>query len=80
MEGCTEDAETDACAIDMTKASLGAGTHYEKYDAWSEGDTKLDWYGAQASQGTYNGQAAEGTSLAWTTNDAGSDGYQDLNT
>ena len=43
------------------------------------GDTKLDWYGAEAGQGTYQGQQAEGTPLAWTTDEPGDDGYQPEN-
>lgn len=41
--GCTDDAATSACAIDITHNSLGTGQHYEGYNAWAEGDTKLDW-------------------------------------
>ncbi|XP_069188090.1 alpha-amylase [Procambarus clarkii] len=78
--GCTENAETDACAIDITVSSLGSEVHYAKYDAWRVGDTKLDWYGAQASQGSYQGQTAFGSPLAWTTNVPGNAGYQELNT
>ncbi|XP_050739705.1 alpha-amylase-like [Eriocheir sinensis] len=78
--GCTENAETDACAIDIETNSLGAEDHYAKYDAWRAGDTKLDWYGPQASQGTYLGTAASGTPMAWTTSDSGASGHQDLNT
>ncbi|KAK4293347.1 hypothetical protein Pmani_033953 [Petrolisthes manimaculis] len=77
--GCTENAETDICALDISTNSLGSGEHYTKYDSWRVGDTKLDWYGAQTGQGSYQGQAASGTPMAWTTNQAGNAGYQDLN-
>ncbi|KAK7067087.1 hypothetical protein SK128_022546 [Halocaridina rubra] len=78
--GCTSDAETDPCAISHTVNSLGTSTHYDKYSAWSVGDTKLDWFGAQSAQGSYSGQAADGSPLAWTSNQPGSAGYQELNT
>ncbi|XP_037799098.1 alpha-amylase-like [Penaeus monodon] len=78
--GCSENADTDACAIDIIPSSLGTDSHYAKYDAWREGDTKLDWFGAQAGQGSYMGAAASGSPLAWTTNQAGGAGHQDLNT
>ncbi|KAK8405762.1 hypothetical protein O3P69_001926 [Scylla paramamosain] len=78
--GCTEDAETDPCAIDITTNSLGTTSHYDKYNSWRIGDTRLDWQGAQAGQGSYGGQAASGTPLAWTSSTPGNPGYQDLNT
>ncbi|XP_046634592.1 alpha-amylase-like isoform X2 [Daphnia pulicaria] len=67
---CQDDvnAETSDCAISIEVNSLGVGTHWAKYDAWRVGDTKLDWFGAQVGQGTYNGLPAYGTPLAWTTN------------
>ncbi|KAA0192642.1 hypothetical protein HAZT_HAZT001198 [Hyalella azteca] len=77
--GCTDDVTTDPCAIDHTVNSLGTTTHYDKYNAWSEGDTKLDWFGAEAGQGTYGGQAASGTPLAWTSSNPSNPGYQPLN-
>ncbi|KAF2352490.1 hypothetical protein FHG87_016755, partial [Trinorchestia longiramus] len=77
---CTDDVTTDPCAIDITVNSLGTTTHYDKYNAWSEGDTKLDWFGAEAGQGTYNGEEASGSPLAWTSSDSSSPGYQELNT
>lgn len=60
--------------------SLGATVHYDKYNAWRVGDTKLDWYGVQVGQGTYSGAVAAGTPLAWTSNKATEPGYQSLNT
>ena len=32
---------------------MGTTSHYEKYNAWSIGDTKLDWYGVETGQGVY---------------------------
>ncbi|CAG0900963.1 unnamed protein product [Darwinula stevensoni] len=78
--GCTEDAETSECAISITTNSLGEGEHYDKYNSWREGDTKLDWYGEQSGQGSFNGQPVEGTPLAWTSNLQDDPGYQPLNT
>nr|QJE50400.1 alpha amylase-related protein [Diaphanosoma celebensis] len=77
--GCTQDAATSNCAIPIAVRSLGATSHYDKYNAWSVGDSKLDWYGAQPGQGSYMGQAASGTPLAWTTNAPSNAGYQALN-
>lgn len=59
--------------------SLGASTHYDKYNGWRVGDSKLDWFGAETGQGTYTGQAPEGTPLAWTSSTSTSPGYQPLN-
>ncbi|CAG0902207.1 unnamed protein product [Darwinula stevensoni] len=78
--GCEEDAETSECAISITTNSLGETAHYEKYNSWREGDTKLDWYGVQTGQGTFNGQPADGSPLAWTSHLTASPGYQPLNT
>lgn len=44
ISGCTEDATTSACAIDIVHNSLGSDQHYEGYEAWAFGDSKLDWY------------------------------------
>lgn len=78
--GCTGDAETDPCAIDMITHSLGTISHYESYNSWRVGDTRLDWMGAQAGQGDYFGMLPSGTPLAWTTNNVLSPAYQELNT
>ncbi len=59
--------------------SLGIGAHWEKYDAWRVGDTKLDWFGPQPGQGTYMGSTAFGTPLAWTTDNQAKSGYHPLN-
>lgn len=78
--GCTEDVTTDPCAIDITTNSLGTTTHYDGYNSWREGDTKLDWFGAEAGQGTFGGQEASGSPLAWTSSTESNPGYQALNT
>jgi alpha-amylase len=58
---------------------LGVGAPWESYDAWRIGDTKLDWFGAQAGQGTYMDSSAFGTPLAWTTSNSILPEYQELN-
>ena len=58
---------------------MGNATHYDGYNNWGEGDTKLDWWGAQIGQGLFAGVKAEGSSMAWTTNNASHPGYQPLN-
>lgn len=59
--------------------SLGNGSPWASYDAWRVGDSKLDWFGAQAGQGTYMGITAFGTPLGWTTNNPANPAYQPLN-
>jgi alpha-amylase len=59
--------------------SLGVGAAWAGYDAWRVGDTKLDWFGAQAGQGNYMGNPAFGTPLALTTNNPAKPEYQPLN-
>ncbi|XP_064112999.1 alpha-amylase-like isoform X2 [Macrobrachium nipponense] len=76
---CTEDVATDPCAIDMESNSLGETDHYNKYNSWRLGDTRLDWRGAEPGQGIYQGQAAFGSPMAWTSNQPGSPGFQRLN-
>ncbi|XP_046656473.1 uncharacterized protein LOC124349713 isoform X3 [Daphnia pulicaria] len=73
------DAETSECAVSVQMNSLGVGTPWVGYDAWRVGDTKLDWFGAQAGQGTYMGSPAFGTPLVWTTNNPAKPEYQPLN-
>ncbi|XP_064112997.1 alpha-amylase-like isoform X2 [Macrobrachium nipponense] len=77
--GCTDDVSTDPCAIDMETNSLGETDHYSKYNSWRVGDNRLDWLGGEPGQGTYQGQAAVGSPLAWTSNQPGNPGYQELN-
>ena len=58
--GCSENAESSDCAIDISVNSLGDDPNlFGKYDAWREGDTKLDWWGPQIGQGTYPGDNGE---------------------
>ena len=77
---CTKDAGTSDCALPITLHQTNSGAHFEKYNAWSAGDNYLDWYGAEAGQGSYQGEAAEGTPSVWTTNKVGETGYNSLNT
>ncbi|XP_033100290.1 alpha-amylase 4N-like [Anneissia japonica] len=82
--GCTSTATTSACALPI---SHNVGGTNSKYNAWKTGDNYLDWYGTESGQGSYNGQAPDGTPLIWTTNNAGSSekvdsdgvGYTSLN-
>ncbi len=77
LTGCS--GEHSPCAISISTNSLGTTPHYDGYNAWRVGDTKLDWFGAEPGQGEYMGRPAEGTPLAWTSNQPGNPGYQDLN-
>ena len=52
---------------------------WDKYNAWSEGDDKLDWDGPQEDQGLFEGYESMGTALAWTTDDKTNDYYFELN-
>ena len=55
MLGCTNDADASPCAISIKHNSLGTSSHYDGYNAWKIGDTKLDWYGAQRGQVSLEG-------------------------
>jgi len=74
--GCTDDAETSACAIYINTNSMGDTAHYDPYNSWRYGNSKFNWYGAQVGQGAYQGIPAEGTPMVWTTNKGGQSGYQ----
>jgi len=74
--GCTENAATSACAVSITHNDMGSTPHYDGYNDWKVGDTKLDWYGAESGQGTHGGVTAVGTPLVWTSDDPTSAGYQ----
>ncbi|XP_046656436.1 uncharacterized protein LOC124349688 [Daphnia pulicaria] len=74
-----QDAGSSNCSVSIQVNSLGFGAPWESYDAWRIGDTKLDWFGAQAGQGTYMGSSAFGTPLAWTTSNSILPEYQELN-
>ena len=41
------------------------------YNDWSQGDTMLDWNGAEAGQGQHSGQNALGTPAGWTSSNPG---------
>ncbi|TRY76789.1 hypothetical protein TCAL_12427 [Tigriopus californicus] len=75
---CGTDAETSTCAIDIALNEMPK--QWESYNAWMEGDTKLDWEGPQVGQGTFDDYEAFGTPGAWTTDDATDDFYYELNT
>jgi len=77
--GCTENAATSPCAISIRHGYLGTGAHYEKYNSWRIGSTRLNWYGGQPDQELYYGQPAQGSPAVWTTNDPTHPGYQPLN-
>ena len=79
FKGCHSDPETDPCSMSIEHNPLGTGDHYEKYNAWRQGDTKLNWYGAMEGQGDYQGIEAAGTPCVWTTNQLGHPGYQEDN-
>jgi len=50
------------------------------YNDWSQGDTMLDWNGAEAGQGQHNGQNALGTPAGWTSSNPGNQFHHDFNT
>ncbi|KAH9519303.1 Alpha-amylase A type-1/2 [Bulinus truncatus] len=80
--GCSASlpAATNPCAIPLKHQSYGTSTHFDKINAWSEGDNFLDWSGPEPGQGSYQGRAAEGSPAFWSTNDKTNAGYSDLNT
>ncbi|XP_078323364.1 alpha-amylase-like [Crassostrea virginica] len=79
-QGCTNDATTSACAIPIKSRHLGTGQHYAQYNAWSTGDSFLDWYGQENGQQSYHGKSPSGTPAVWTTNVEGASGHTTLNT
>ncbi|XP_050415125.2 alpha-amylase [Patella vulgata] len=79
LTGCTQDASTSKCAIPIKHQDLGSSSFFSKYNAWSVGDNYLDFYGAEAGQGSSGGQAAQGSPSVWTSNKAGDAGYNSLN-
>lgn len=79
VSGCTTDATTSNCALAITYNNVGSSSHYDGYNTWRTGDTKLDWYGAESSQYYYNSQAPEGSPCVWTSDQASSPGYVALN-
>ncbi|CAG2253198.1 AMY [Mytilus edulis] len=79
-QGCQHTAAASACAIPIKSHDLGSSDHFAKYNAWRQGDSYLDWYGAEPGQGDYHGQTPQGTPAVWTTNQPGKPGYNELNT
>ena len=45
----------DPCSIEIQHTGQ-SGSHFDKYNAWAEGDDHVDWYGAEAGQGDYLGK------------------------
>ncbi|KAK3099826.1 hypothetical protein FSP39_010394 [Pinctada imbricata] len=78
-KGCSQDVNSNPCAIPIHSRDVGTGKHYEGYNTWKTGDNYLDWYGAEPGQSSYHGQVPMGTPAVWTTNQVGRDGYTDLN-
>jgi len=60
--------------------ALGTGTPWAGYDGWRVGDTKLDWFGVEAGQGSYASIVPQGSPVAWTSSSAANPSYQSLNT
>ena len=56
---CNPDVAVDACAVEIIHKEQ-SGSHFDKYSAWAEGDTHLDWYGAEPGQGSYQGKCTLG--------------------
>ena len=77
--GCSDNAATSPCALDISHNSIGTTEHYDKYNDWASGDSHLDWYGAESGQGQSGGMSPLGTPMAWTSDDPSSAGYQELN-
>lgn len=59
-QGITCTAENQRCAVPIRHLNLRNATTAP----WKQGDTLLDWYGAEATQSTN----AQGSPLDWTTN------------
>lgn len=78
-EGCTGDARTSDCALDIRIRSVGNGAHFDLYNAYKNGDMKLDFYGAEYNQARFHGVEADGTAMQWTTNDQDSQLYNSFN-
>ena len=77
--GCSDNAATSPCALDISHNNIGTTEHYDKYNDWASGDSHLDWYGAESGQGQSGGMSPLGTPMAWTSDDPSSAGYQELN-
>ncbi|KHJ99111.1 hypothetical protein OESDEN_00904 [Oesophagostomum dentatum] len=70
--------DSDPCAIPI-RHNTSAPPSFHEYPAYSQNDNYLDWEGAEKNQGKYNGTAASGTPLVWSTNDPSAVGYQKYN-
>jgi len=77
--GCTNDARTSECAIDIRIKEVGRGAGFDQYNAYRNGDMKLDFYGAESNQAQFHGTEASGTAMQWTTNDQGNQLYHSFN-
>ncbi|KAK6185043.1 hypothetical protein SNE40_007365 [Patella caerulea] len=60
---CTGKTGTDPCSIPIRHKNVSSSAATK----WSVGDNYLDWQGAEINQASFNGLAAEGTPLVWTT-------------
>ena len=49
------------------------------YNDWAEGDTMLDWNGAEGGQGKHDGRDALGTPTGWTSNWEGNQFHHPFN-
>ena len=67
-------------SIEIEVLSLGNRSYFDKYEAWRDGDEKLEWTDPPASQKKYQGIEALGTPTALTTDVSGDPGYHQLNT
>jgi len=76
---CTNDARTSDCALDIRVREIGKGSGFDQYNAYKNGDRKLDFYGAEMYQATYHGQEAAGTAMQWTTNNKNNSLYNHYN-
>jgi len=78
-EGCIDDARTSECALDIRIRSVGSGSGFDQYNAYKNGDMKLDFYGSEYNQARFHGREAEGTAMQWTTNDRNDPLYNSFN-
>jgi len=79
-QGCTDNARDSDCALDIRIHELGKGkSEYSQYNAYRNGDMKLDFYGSEYNQATYHGREAEGTAMVWSTNNPDSPMYNKYN-
>ena len=69
-------APTDSVPISVRRLT----DQWSLYNDWSQGDTLLDWSGAESGQGTHNGQQALGTPMGWTSSWDGNQFHHEWNT